>query len=68
MKQYTIKVNFDIGQEVFRKCDSEKKLYLVTAFLVDQKDVLYKVCGIEGSYYAYHFEICDYKQRMAILN
>jgi len=69
MKTYIkISVYFKIGQAVFRKCDSDKNKYFVTSFLVDGKDVLYTINGIDGRFTLYHFEIADYDERLAVLN
>ena len=68
VKKYTISVHFDIGQDVFRKCDPDKYLYIVVSYMVDKKDVLYKISGIAGDFYCYHFEIVDFQERMAVLN
>ena len=68
MKTYTIKVFFDISQQVYRKCDPDKYMYIVVSFMVDNKDILYKISGIAGDFYCYHFEIEDYNNRHAELN
>jgi hypothetical protein len=68
MKRISFEAFFAVGQAVFRKCDSDKNKYYVTNYVVDNKDVLYSISGIDGRFILYHFEIADYEERLATLN
>lgn len=62
------KTKFKVKDHVFRKCDEHKNLYIVVAYLIDAQGVMYKVTGVDGSYFCYDFEIDDYSKRLAIIN
>jgi hypothetical protein len=68
MKKVTFTPLFDIGQKVFRRCDSDTNAYFVIQFMIDKKDILYKISGIDGCIVCYDFEISDYSARFAKLN
>lgn len=57
-----------IGDSVIRKCDSDKNKYIVIQYLVDHKDVMYKISGMDGIFIVYSYEIADYSHRFADLN
>ncbi len=68
MAVVTFTPEFTIGDSVLRKCDSDKNKYIIIQYLVDHKDVMYKISGMDGVYVVYSFEIVDYAQRFADLN
>lgn len=59
-------IKFQLSQCVVRRCDEDKRPYYVTQILVDEKDVLYKISGMDGYFIVYHFEIVDYAERYAV--
>jgi hypothetical protein len=56
-------VKYSCGQEVYRKSDNDKSLYTVIGYMVDHKDVLYRISGNDGVFNMYYFEIDDYGNR-----
>jgi hypothetical protein len=68
MRKITVNVSFRISDEVFRKCDPDKFLYIVTGYYIDNQGVMYKINGISGTFTVYSYEIDFFTERLAILN
>lgn len=68
MNQISLNVKFNISDEVFRKCDPDKLLYIVTGYYIDKQGVMYKINGIQGTFTVYSFEIGFYTDRLEVLN
>ena len=68
MRKLNVNVSFRIADEVFRKCDPNKFLYIVVGYYIDNQGVLYKINGIEGTFTVYNYEIDFFTERLAVLN